>query len=114
MHGPIRVHPRGPRSHILPPGIHQTYFAHVTDVRGREAVKRHTDTVSVRTVRGWPVDVRRGDRTYRVRELIDVWVVQGRWWGEEEKRVFFRLRTDRGDLEVYRSGDRWVLSRVMD
>jgi hypothetical protein len=81
---------------------------------GREAVKRHADTVSVRTVRGWPVDVRRGDRTYRVRELIDVWVVQGRWWGEEEKRVFFRLRTDRGDLEVYRSGDRWVLSKVMD
>ncbi len=60
------------------------------------------------------MELRLGDRRYRVREPLDVWVVQGRWWGEEEKRVFFRLRTDRGEVEVYRSGERWVLSKVMD
>lgn len=77
-------------------------------------MKRRSDTVSVRTLRGWPADVCLGDRVYRVRDVVDVWVVQGRWWGEEEKRVFFRLRTDQGDVEVYRSGVRWVLSKVMD
>lgn len=77
-------------------------------------MKRRSETVSVHTARGWPATIRRGDRAYRVLELLDVWVVQGRWWGEEEKRVFFRLRTDGGLLEVYRSGEHWVLSRIMD
>lgn len=77
-------------------------------------MKRRTEEIQVRTARGWPVAIRRGGRQYRVRELLDVWVVQGQWWSDEQKRVCFRLRTDRGIVEIYRSGERWVLSKVMD
>ena len=78
------------------------------------SMKRFSEPIQVSTTRGWPVAVRRGDRTYRVRELLDVWVVQGRWWRDEEKRVFFRVRTDGGVLELYRVGERWVLSKQTD
>lgn len=77
-------------------------------------MKRRSDDIEVREVRGWPVEIRRDERVYRVVEMLDVWVVQGHWWGDEEKRVFFRVRTDRGAIELYRTGLRWVLSKELD
>ncbi len=77
-------------------------------------MKRRSDDIEVRDVRGWPVEIRRDGRVYRVREMLDAWVVQGHWWGDEEKRVFFRVRTDRGAVELYRTGGRWVLSKELD
>lgn len=77
-------------------------------------VKRRFEPIEVQVKRGWPVSFRWNGRVHRVCEMLDVWVVQGQWWGEEQKRVFFRVRTDRCVVELYRSGDRWVLTKQMD
>jgi hypothetical protein len=55
-----------------------------------------------------------GRRVYRVERLLEAWVVQGRWWGCEERREYVRLLTDRATIEVYRSGATWHLARVVD
>ena len=53
---------------------------------------------------------------YRVQTLAECWVVETRWWVAEkrERRVYYRLYTDRAVLEVFRSGARWVLARISD
>lgn len=50
-----------------------------------------------------PRHFRWGSRTYRTRKLLDYWILQTRWWGREEKRIYFRLETDHGAMEVYRA-----------
>lgn len=57
---------------------------------------------SVDVHNGVPRQIRWARRTYRVRRLLDYWILQSRWWSREEKRVYFRLETDRGVVEVYR------------
>jgi len=60
------------------------------------------------------VVIRRQGRTYRVRSMIDYWMVQGKWWADEERRVYFRVSTTGGIMDVYRSGARWVLASIED
>lgn len=60
------------------------------------------------------VGVRCGRRTYRVERLLEAWVVEGRWWGREERRDYVRLLTDRATVELYRRGDAWRLTRILD
>jgi hypothetical protein len=38
-----------------------------------------------------------------VRRVLDFWILQSRWWGREEKRIYFRLETDGGVMEIYRT-----------
>lgn len=77
-------------------------------------MKSRFEPVEVEVTRGWPVLIRWNGKVHRVRSLVDAWVVQGRWWAEEERRVCFRVTTDRGTLDIYRSGDDWVLTRQFD
>ena len=77
-------------------------------------MKRIEEPVVVEARKGWPVLLRRSGKMYRVLQQLDFWVVQGRWWMQEEKRVYFRVRTDRGVLELYNSRGEWVLSKVFD
>jgi hypothetical protein len=35
--------------------------------------------------------------------VLDFWILQSRWWGCEEKRIYFSLETDGGVVEVYRT-----------
>ncbi len=77
-------------------------------------MKSRFESVEVEVTRGWPVLIRWNEKVHRVRSLVDAWVVQGRWWAEEERRVYFRVTTDRGTLDIYRSGDDWVLTRQFD
>ncbi len=79
-------------------------------------MKRIEEPVDVEDRKGWPVRIRRGKRVYRVQKLIDLWVVQGGWWLDEEKRVYFRVLTDKGVIDVYyRDKDkRWVLAKMVD
>lgn len=53
---------------------------------------------------------------YRVRSLIECWVVETRWWTDDdrERRVYYRLHTDRAVLEIFRTDDTWVLARISD
>jgi hypothetical protein len=77
-------------------------------------MKRRFEPVEVEVAKGWPVFVYRNGKKHRVRHLVDVWVVQGKWWAEEERRVYFRVHTTGGTLDVFKSGDAWVLSKVQD
>lgn len=58
--------------------------------------------VSVDARKGVPRRIRWDRSVYSVRRLLDFWILQSRWWGREEKRVYFRLETDGGVVEVYR------------
>ena len=79
-------------------------------------MKRIEEPVEVEDRKGWPMVIRRRGRTYRVRKLVDLWVVQGRWWLEEEKRVYFRVLTDKGTMDVYRNQNngKWVMAKLGD
>ncbi len=60
--------------------------------------------------RNKPVDL----RTFTIRAVLDKWVARSRWWSGDEKRVYFRLHTSRGIVEVYRSNRKWFISRTAD
>jgi hypothetical protein len=49
-----------------------------------------------------------------VRAVLDKWVARSRWWSKDEKRVYVRLHTAHGIIEVYRTGRQWYLSRIAD
>lgn len=47
--------------------------------------------------------------------IIDKWNEVGRWWENEEEKVFFRVLTFEGSMyEIYSSKKRWSLYRVYD
>lgn len=50
----------------------------------------------------------------QVIERLDFWVVQTAWWAGEVKRVYLRLRTSGGVVDVYCEDGEWWLGRVMD
>lgn len=79
-------------------------------------MKRIEEPVEVEDRKGWPMVIRRGKKSYRVRKLIDLWVVQGRWWLDEEKRVYFRVLTDKGVMDVYQNleNKKWVMAKLGD
>jgi len=47
--------------------------------------------------------------------IIDKWNEVGRWWENEEEKVFFRVLTFEGSMyEIYSNKKRWSLYRVYD
>ena len=74
--------------------------------------------VEVEVKKGWPVVIIWRDRRMRVRQVSDWWVARERWWSRDEERVYFRLVTDTGTVEIYRSvdksGEKWTLARMFD
>lgn len=63
---------------------------------------------------GRPERIRWKDRILPVRQTVDFWVLQSRWWSKHERRVYFLVDTPRGQAEIYRSGERWILARIFD
>jgi hypothetical protein len=64
-------------------------------------------------------------RVYAVQQISERWRYRGRWWADPtmrgEIRTYFRVRcaplrgaSAGGDFEIYESGGRWTLSRVLD
>jgi hypothetical protein len=43
-------------------------------------------------------------------------VLQSRWWTRDgpERRVYYRVDTDRGVVDIYQSDSRWTLARHLD
>lgn len=67
------------------------------------AMKSINEAITVDACSGVPRRFRWAGRTYHTRKLLDYWILQTRWWGREERRIYFRLETDRGVVEVYRA-----------
>jgi hypothetical protein len=87
--------------------------------------------VEVELCGGRPVRVRWQGRWRRVEAVAEAWAIEGRWWGGEERRLYLRLVTTAGTLEVWRRGEAggaalgggaavgdgvsaWVLDRILD
>jgi hypothetical protein len=63
---------------------------------------------------GRPSRVRLRGRWLPVLDVVDAWVIQGRWWSREERRLYVRLRTILGTYDLcYREG-RWELAGAVD
>ena len=77
-------------------------------------MKRVDRPVEAIVKKGWPSHIERESKVYITRQVVDFWIVQSRWWSKEERRIYFRLWTNRGTIEVYRSNDLWVLSKLLD
>ena len=79
-------------------------------------MRRVGQTISVRTQDSCPTQISWNGDTLRVEDLIECWVHQTGWWKPKggERRVYYRLRTESGIIDVYRSGEEWTLSRVVD
>lgn len=56
-------------------------------------------------------------RLYRVLEVIDWWREPSDWWNGKAVRFFMRVNAQNssiGTYELYRLGQEWFLSRVLD
>lgn len=70
--------------------------------------------IDVSTEDGKPRRVHWHGRTWTVEHVADCWVIESKWWLEPERRVYYRLNTSGLTVEIYRSGKRWHLCRVLD
>ena len=62
-----------------------------------------------------PQTIQYQQRERRVARVLDRWRYGGRWWRLEGKRDYYLLELEGGAVaEVYREGERWVLSRSAD
>ena len=54
---------------------------------------------------------------YRVVEVLDWWREPAEWWNGKTMRLFVRVNarnSSTGTYELYRLGEAWFLSRVLD
>lgn len=56
-------------------------------------------------------------RLYRVNEIISWWREPAEWWNGKAMRLFVRVtatNSSTGNYELYKLGEAWFLSRVLD
>ena len=56
-------------------------------------------------------------RLYRVSEVLSWWREPSEWWNGKAARFFVRVNarnSSEGVYELYRLGEQWFLSRVLD
>ena len=56
-------------------------------------------------------------RLYRVNEIISWWREPAEWWNGKAMRLFVRVtatNSSTGAYELYKLGEAWFLSRVLD
>ena len=56
-------------------------------------------------------------RLYRVNEVLNWWREPSEWWDGKEMRLFVRVNATNssvGTYELYKLGEEWFLSRVLD
>ena len=78
-----------------------------------EPVKVHENKDSVMTAFIWR------KRLYRVTEVIGWWREPSQWWNGKAMRFFVRVNAEKsgsgtGTYEIYKIGERWFLSRIID
>ncbi|HEY50134.1 MAG TPA: nucleotidyltransferase [Dehalococcoidia bacterium] len=76
-----------------------------------EPIKVHQDRDSLVTAFIWR------KRLYRVTEVIGWWREPSEWWDGKAMRLFYRVtakHASTGTYELYRLGESWFLSRILD
>lgn len=77
-------------------------------------MRQYREPIRVYADRSRPVCLAWRNRRVHVDAVLDRWVARSRWWSNDETRLYLRLHTDRGIMEVYRRGASWFMSRVAD
>ncbi len=78
-------------------------------------MKRVQEHIEVRTRGNRPHIIRWRRRLLDVRQVLDFWVIEGRWWSAEERRVYFRVSTSTGAvMDIYRRDNEWYLASLVD
>jgi len=77
-------------------------------------MKAYNEPIAVETREGWPQTIRWRRSTYSVREVIDYWVLQTKWWVKDEKRAYFQVECGGSILEIYKRDKEWILAKVVD
>jgi len=77
-------------------------------------MRRYREQIYMHAVQNRPVSFSWRNRHVRVEGILDRWIARSRWWSDDETRVYLRLHTNRGAMEVYHSGVSWFISRVAD
>lgn len=79
-------------------------------------MRRINQSISVQADDSYPTEISWDGDLLHVEDLIKCWVYQTGWWNPEggERRVYYRLKTDAGVVDVYRSGAEWTLARILD
>ncbi len=76
-----------------------------------EPVKVHQNRDSMITAFIWR------KRLYRVLEVVGWWREPSEWWDGKAMRLFIRVNarnSNTGTYELYKLGEQWFLSRVLD
>jgi hypothetical protein len=63
---------------------------------------------------GRPQAFRDGERTHRVRAVIDEWREMGAWWDGETESRMWRVDTDEGVYDLELLDGQWRLYRIWD
>lgn len=66
---------------------------------------------------GDPLSFTRKGRAQRVAAVLERWRLEDGWWGNEERRCYYRVQTARGSVfDIYHEliSDKWYLDRVLD
>ncbi|RPI67644.1 MAG: hypothetical protein EHM43_07110 [Ignavibacteriae bacterium] len=53
-------------------------------------------------------------RLFEVETVLENWSARGTWWGIDDRREYYLLMTQNGVMEIFRSRNGWMLSRVYD
>jgi hypothetical protein len=76
--------------------------------------QRGEAAVALEFVNGRPSRLQLRGRWLPVQDVVDAWVIQGRWWAQEERRFYVRLRTLAGTYDLCHRIGRWELAGVVD
>ena len=65
-------------------------------------MKRLNQPIDVLSRDGYPRYIYHNGKTIEVQVIQNLWVIQGYWWISEQKRVYYRVQTPRGIMEIYK------------
>ena len=85
-----------------------------------ERMKRIFVEISVSIVNGSPSSFEYLGVNHVIQSIDNKWIVQGKWWSKEEKRVYFRVHTQKGVAVIFQKqtalpqSKYWVLEEIFD
>ena len=77
-------------------------------------MRRYHEPINVFLQRNRPLHFFWRRRHIHVITIQDYWLARSCWWHHDEARLYMRLDTSRGVLEIFRSQSSWFMSRVFD
>ena len=78
-------------------------------------MRRQMLPLQVQVEQNSPQKLHYQQREQRVVRILDTWRYGGRWWRFEGRRDYYLLELEGGVVaEVFRDGERWILSRTAD